>query len=191
MMVSDRTDLTTLLRELAEGNEEALDRLLPAVYQDLRRIARKRLAREGPGHSLSTTEVVHEAYLRLADLDRLEWKNRAQFFAVAARLMRRILVDHAVKRNALKRGGGARHIALAEVEGVLPGGTSVDAELLDLDEALTRLAQLHERQARVVEYRFFAGMSVDETADALEISPATVKRDWTAARAWLHRELAT
>lgn len=188
--MSDRTDLTALLRELAEGDPEAMDRLLPAVYQDLRRIARKRLAGEGPDHTLSTTEVVHEAYLRLADLDRLQWKNRAQFFAVAARLMRRILVDHAVRQNALKRGGEARHVALAEVESVLSGGSSVDAELLDLDDALTRLADLEERQARVVEYRFFAGMSVEETAEALEISPATVKRDWTAARAWLHRELA-
>lgn len=165
-----------------------MDELLPLVYTELKRIAARELRGERPGHTLCTTALVHEAWVELAKLRRIQWQNHSHYLALAAQAMRRVLIDHAVARRAQKRGGG-RHVetladdALATVQGR-------EAELLDLDEALERLAALDPRQARVVECRFYGGMSIDETAEALDVSPATVKREWTVARAWLNRELA-
>jgi RNA polymerase sigma-70 factor, ECF subfamily len=179
-------EVTRLLAELGEGGRDALDRLLPLLYAELQRIAHRRLQNERADHTLATTELVHEAYLKLVGLEEIEWKNRAQFFALAAQAMRRILVDYAVRRKAQKRGGNRRRLSLDDVD--LPVDEGAD-ELIELDAALQRLSSLSERQGRVVECRYFAGMSIEETAEALGVSPATVKRDWTMARAWLHREL--
>lgn len=181
-------DITRLLDDLPRGGRDTLDRLLPLAYEHLRRIAHRRLRQERSDHTLVTTDLVHEAYLKLAGLDRIRWDNRAHFFAVAAQAMRRILVDYAVRRNAQKRGGDRQKIALDQVQ--LPVARGTD-DLLALDTALDRLAEHSARQCRVVECRYFAGMSIDETAEALAISPATVKREWALARAWLHRELGT
>jgi RNA polymerase sigma factor (TIGR02999 family) len=186
---TDSGDVTRLLAQASHGDPEAVDRLVPILYEELRRLAHLRMRGERPGHTLGTTALVHEAYLDLAGLDRMTWQDRAHFLAVAARAMRRVLIDHAAGRDAQKRGGGQRAITLdEEAELVLGGGSRAD-ELLALDEALARLAEVSERQCRVVECRFFAGMTVEETAEALHTSPATVKREWTVARAWLHREL--
>ena len=165
-----------------------MGRLVPIVYEELQRIAHRQLSRERAGGMLQTTGLVHEAYAKFAGLDRIELNDRVHFFALSARLMRQVLMDAAKRRGALKRSGvkitlGIREDRLAETGGLDPEA------LLDLDRALDRLADLSERQARVVECRFFAGMSVEETAEALEISAATVKRDWQVARAWLNREL--
>lgn len=185
--VTARRDVTTLLDAHARGEAAALEELLPRVYDELHRIARGRLRREAPGHTLSPTDVVHEAFLELVPLERLRFAHRSHFFAVASRAMRNVLVDHAVRRKAAKRGGGAAAVTLDDS---LPtGGLPVD-DLVALGRALERLERLDERQARVVECRFFGGLSLDETAEALGISPATVSRDWTFARAWLHRELS-
>ena len=173
-----------------------MDEFFPTVYDELRRIAHRQLGRERPDHTLGTTALVHEAYLKLARLERIAWHGRAHFLAVAAQAMRRVLVDYAVARRTLKRGGARPAAALDDVpsgdliaaDALAAAATRAD-ELLALDDALRRLASLDERQARVVECRFFAGMSVEETAEALDVSPATVKRDWTLARAWLNREL--
>ena len=186
---TDSGDVTRLLAQASHGDAGAVDRLVPILYEELRRLAHLRMRGERPGHTLGTTALVHEAYLDLAGLDRMTWRDRAHFLAVAARAMRRVLIDHAESRDAQKRGGGQRAITLdEEAELVLGGGSRAD-ELLALDEALVRLAAVSERQCRVVECRFFAGMTVEETAEALHTSPATVKREWTVARAWLHREL--
>jgi RNA polymerase sigma factor (TIGR02999 family) len=191
MPQSDEQEITEALAVLRRGAPDAMEHLLPLVYRDLRRIAHRQLAAEPAGHTLSTTALVHEAYLRLADQTRAGWVNRAQFFALAARTMRRILVDYARRNWAQRRGGpGRRAVALEDADdaGALAVADRAD-ELLALDEALERLAAMNERQARIVEYRFYGGMSVEETADALKISPATVKREWATARAWLNREL--
>lgn len=168
-----------------------MDEVFPLVYAELQRIARRQLGMERPDHTLETSALVHEAYIKLVGLDRIEWRGRSHFFAAAAGAMRRILIDHAEKRRTLKRGGDRRRVPLEAVD--LPAGARLDDrgldDLLALDRALGRLRQLDERQARVVECRFFAGMSIDEVAEALDVAPATVKRDWTAARAWLNREL--
>ena len=179
-------EITQLLRELTHGDDDAAGELFPLVYGELRAIAHGRLRNEPAGHTLNTTALVHEAYLKLVNQDRVDWQNRAHFFAVAARAMRRILIDYAVARKAQKRGGERRKVPLDEV--VIMADQRSD-ELLALDEALRRLETINERHGRVIECRFFAGMSIEETAEALDISPATVKRDWTLARAWLHREL--
>lgn len=179
-------EVTGLLLAWGGGDRDALDRLLPIVYRELRGIAHRRLAGERSSHTLSTTALVHEAYLRLVQIDRVQWKNRSHFFAIAARAMRRVLVDYAVMRNAQKRGGGEALLALDDVAVAVE--THAD-ELVALDEALRRLEAIDERHGRVVECRVFAGMSVEETAAALDISTATVKRDWAMARAWLNREL--
>jgi RNA polymerase sigma factor (TIGR02999 family) len=181
-------DVTRLLTELTGGSRDVLDRLMPAVYDELRLLAHRELRRESPGHTLSTTGLVHEAYLKLVRADRLSWKDRAHFFTVCAQAMRRILVDYAVARKRHKRGGTRPHVAIDDV--VVAAQTRPD-DVVALDEALTRLQALDERQSRVVECRFFGGMSVEETAEALGLSPATVKRDWAVARAWLHREVTT
>jgi RNA polymerase sigma factor (TIGR02999 family) len=184
--VADSGDVTLLLSRLADDGRDAMDRVFPLVYDELHRVARRRLQLERPGHTLDTSALVHEAYLRLAGAAGIEWRSRAHFFAVAARAMRRILINHAEARNAQKRGGGKHRVDFGEP-------IAVEAEradlVLDIDRALTRLAALDERQARVVECRYFGGMSIEETAAGLDISPATVKRDWTMARAWLNREL--
>ena len=185
----EQGEVTRLLALASGGDPRAVDRLVPLVYDELRRIAHRRMRGEHPGHTLDTTSLVNEAYLELAGLDRMQWRDRGHFLAVAAGAMRRVLIDYAVRRRALKRDGGRQAIPLDDVEEPLLVSDERADELLALDEALGRLAATSERQCRVVECRFFAGLSVDETAEALGTSPATVKRDWTAARAWLHREL--
>jgi RNA polymerase sigma factor (TIGR02999 family) len=180
------TEVTGLLRQLSQGRRDVLDRLVPIVYQELRQIAHAQLRRERPGHTLGTTGLVHEAYLKLINFEQVEWLDRAHFLATAARLMRRILIDYARGRQRAKRGGNAVHVPLAEA---LDVPLAQPDDLIDLDEALTRLEQLSERQARVVEYRCFGGLSVEETAAVLGVSAATVKRDWAFSRAWLNREL--
>lgn len=179
--------VTALLRAARGGDRVAFDALMPLVYDALRRIAHRKLAGERTGHTLSTTDLVHEAYLSLVRLDRIEWQGRAHFMAIAAQAMRNILVNYALKRNAGKRGGGRPSVWLEEAMAVAdaPAG-----DVLALHEALQRLECIDERQGRVVECRFFAGMSIEETAAALGVSPASVKRDWALARAWLNRELA-
>lgn len=179
-------EVTELLADLRDGDESVLDRLTPLVYNELRRIARARLRAEPAGHTLNTTELVHEAYIRLADQTRMEWRDRAHFFAVASRLMRRLLVDYARRRGAEKRGGGLRRVALDDAT------VSVDdraATFVALDIAMDRLAEMDERQCRVVECRFFGGMTEEETAEALGVTARTVRRDWVKARGWLYKEL--
>lgn len=179
--------VTQALLDLSGGSREALDRLLPLVYDHLRDIAHRALRRERDDHTLNSTALVHEAWLRLVELDRITWRDRAHFFGACAQVMRRVLIGHARMKQAEKRGGpeGTK----VPLEDVVLAAATRPGDLLALDEALTRLEALSERQARVVECRFFAGMNVEETAEALGISPATVKREWTMARAWLNREL--
>lgn len=180
-------DLTRLFEAHAAGDAAALDELLPLVYDELKRLARARFRGERPGHTLQPTALVHEAYLELARLDRIRFQNRPHFFALASRAMRNVLADHAVARKAAKRGGDRRPVPIDEIE--LAGeGPSVD--LFALRQALDRLEEIDPRQVRVLECRLFGGLSIDETAEALGISAATVSRDWTFARAWLSRELA-
>ena len=187
--ISDQNDITRLLGEATSGDTGARDELIPLVYAELRSIARRQLSNERANHTLNPTALVHEAYMKLAKLDRLEWQNRAHFFAIAARSMRNLLVDHAQRRNRHKRGGGVPDLPLADLDEVI-GLAEVDPDqVLALDVALNALEKRNERHARIVEYRFFAGMTIEETALALEISTATVKRDWTLLRAWLAREL--
>ncbi len=178
--------LTELLNATAAGDADAFDRAFPLVYDALRAVAHQRLRGELPHHTLSTTALVHEAYLKLVDLDRIQYGGRAHFFAVAAQAMRNILVSHARQRNAAKRGGGKPDLPLDEV--VVIGDEQSD-DLIALDDALTRLEAMDTRRHRVVELRFFAGMTTEEIAEVLDVSPATVKRDWNFARAWLNREL--
>ncbi len=179
--------VTQLLQEWSsDGDRAALDRLLPIVHEELRRQAARYLRHERPGHTLLTTELVHEAYLRLIDQRDMRWQNRAHFFAISAQLMRRILVDHARKHHAAKRGGSMLTLPLADALNA-PAEQVVD--LIAVDEALTKLAALDPQQSRIVELRFFSGLNVEETAEALGISPRTVKREWSVAKAWLHREI--
>jgi len=181
-------DLTRLLAAWSGGEKAALDRLIPLVYAELRVQARRQLSRERRNHTLQPTALVHEAFLRLAGQNRAQWQNRRQFFAVAAQTMRRVLVDHARAHAAAKRGQGKTLIALEDAPE--PGRQpEVDVDVLALDEALDRLAALDPRQARVVELRYFGGLSAEDTASALEVSLATVNRDWAMARAWLFRAL--
>jgi RNA polymerase sigma factor (TIGR02999 family) len=182
-------DITVLLRAHRAGDEAAMHRLAPLVYGELQRIAHLQLGREKPGGALQTTGLVHEAFAKFAALDRLELNDRVHFFALSARLMRQVLLDYAKRDGALKRRG--IHVTLGPATERAPTGRSVGTEaLIDLDRALVRLAEISERQARVVECRFFAGLSVEETAEALGVSVATVKREWQVARAWLNRELS-
>ncbi len=182
-----RPDVTGLLVAWRRGDAVALDRLLPLVYTELRRIAHRYMRDERPGHPLQTTALVHEAYLRLVDVHRIDWASRNHFFAVSAQMMRRILVEAARRRDAHKRGGDASHVALDDA--TVPGAAG-DADLLALDEALEHLSAAAPRQARVVELRYFGGLTVEETADVLEISAETVMRDWKFARLWLRRDLS-
>lgn len=180
-------DVTSLLLDWSRGRADALEKLMPVVYDELRLVARVHLGRERREHTLQATDLVHEAYLKLVDQRHVDWKNRAHFFAVAARLMRRVLVDHARARLAQKRGGGAAHVTFDETLSL--GTPEADVTLLALDDALTDLGTLDARQARTVELRYFAGLTVDEAAVALGVSGMTVKRDWTVARAWLKLRL--
>jgi RNA polymerase sigma-70 factor (ECF subfamily) len=180
-------EVTGLLLSWRQGDAAALGRLIPLVYDELRRVARGRLRREPPGHSLQATALVHEVYLRLVDVDRMTLKNRTHFFAVAARLMRQILVDHARRKRADKRGGGVTMMSLDDVS---PAAQTSGVDVLALDEALDALSSFDVRQCRVVELRFFAGLNVDEAAEALDVSTATVEREWAMAKAWLHRRLS-
>jgi len=165
-----------------------MEQMFLLVYNELRQLAARKLRNERDGHTLSTTALVHEAWLELNKLNRIQWQNRAHFLAVAAQAMRRILIDYAVARRREKRGGGQVLVSLDDGDALAIAHERAD-ELVALEEALTRLQEVSDRQARVVECRFFGGMSVEETADALHVSPATVKREWTIARAWLNREL--
>jgi len=183
----DSPDVTGMLRAWAQGSPGADEELLRAVYQELRRQAQRAMRREGSEHTLQATALVHEAYLRLADQRPSAWRNRSQFFGIAAQMMRRILVDHARARLADKRGGGATAITLDESSA--SSGDADPIDVLALHDALDRLALLDPQQAKVVELRYFGGMSIEETAEALELSPATIKREWAVARAWLAREL--
>ena len=189
--MNEPSEVTQLLLEAADGDSSALERLVPIVYTELRGIAHRRLGAERVDHTLDTTALVHEAYLKLVGLERLNWQNRAQFMAIVSRLMRQILVDYARRRRAGRRGGGQPRIELGMVaEHVADPSSEPAAEVLALHTALERLEQINDRHARIVECRFFGGMSISETAEALSLSPATVKRDWVMARAWLNRELS-
>jgi RNA polymerase sigma-70 factor, ECF subfamily len=179
-------NISTLLRAWSDGDQSALEKLTPIVYTELRRLAHHYMKGERPGHSLQTTALVNEAYMRLVDYKRMQWQNRAHFFAVSAQLMRRILVDHARSHN-LKRGGGVPHLSLEEAA-VVGGGRAAD--LVALDDAMNALSRLDPRKVQVVEMRFFGGLSVEETAEVLKVSPVTVRRDWSTAKLWLYRELA-
>lgn len=181
-------EVTQLLVNWTKGDSHALDQLTPLVYEELKKLARSYLRRERNDHTLESTALVHEAWIRLIDQERVEWRSRSHFFGIAAQMMRRILVDHARAVHAAKRGSGAAKLSLDEALGL---GTSSDMDLLAVDEALDRLAVLDPQQAKVVEMRFFAGLSIEETAEALQISPATVKRDWVVAKSWLFRELSS
>ena len=176
-----------MLKAWSDGDEAALEQLIPLVYQELHRLAHRYLGRERAGHTLQTTALVNEAYMRLVDWQSVEWQNRAHFFAISAQLMRRILVDFARSRRFAKRGGGAPQVAFDEAMAIAP---KRGLDLVALDDALTSLAALDPRQSQVVELRFFGGLSIAETAEVLKVSPGTVRRDWSLAQAWLHRELS-
>jgi RNA polymerase sigma-70 factor (ECF subfamily) len=185
-MQSSSVNVTMLLKQLSSGDQNAVGKLVPLLYDELRRMASRYLRRERPGHTLQATALVHEAYLRLVDQKHVEWQNRSHFFGVAAQQMRRILVDYARAHQAAKRGGPLPKISLEQALAISKDRTG---ELLELDEALTRLASIDAQQVRIIELRFFAGLSVEETAELLGISPATVKREWTTAKAWLSRQI--
>jgi len=180
------SEITDLLIQLSQGRREALDQLVPIVYNELRAVAHRHLGAERAGHTLNTTALVHETYLKLVNVRHVQWRDRAHFFAMAGRLMRRILIDYARARKRDKRGGDPVAVSLDEAMGVSLGRPD---DLIALDDALARLEAQNERQARVIECRCFVGLSVEETAEGLGTSPATVKRDWAFARAWLNREL--
>jgi RNA polymerase sigma factor (TIGR02999 family) len=185
--MDEKGDVTRLLAALAGGDHAAWDKLFPLVYDRLRAIAHRQLRGERDGLTLATTDLVHEAYFGLVGINAVSWVDRSHFLAVAARAMRRVLIDHARARSAQKRGGGVEHVPLDP--DALPASLP-DEQILALEDALSRLEQRNERYGRVVECRFYSGMSIEETAIALHVSTATVKRDWLIARAWLHRELS-
>ncbi len=178
-------EVSLLLRAWSEGDKSALERLTPIVYDELHRLAKRYMKRERPGHSLQTTALVNEAYMRLVDYRHMKWQNRAHFFAASAQLMRRILVEHA-RRHNLKRGGGIQHVSMEDA--ALVGGKRA-VNLVALDDAMNALARLDPRKVQVVEMRFFGGLSVEETAEVLKVSTVTVMRDWRTAKAWLYREM--
>ncbi len=180
-------DVTQLLSEWRDGDRAALDRLIPLVYEQLRTIASRFLRRERPGHTLQSTALVHEAYVKLMDQNRSDWQSRAHFYGVAATIIRNILVDHARARNAAKRGGPQPALSLDEALAV---ANSKDLDLVAVDDALLNLSRIHPQQARIVELRFFAGLTIEETAEVLRISESTVKRDWIVAKTWIYRTLS-
>jgi RNA polymerase sigma factor (TIGR02999 family) len=181
-------EVTQLLIAWGNGDQSALDKLMPLVYDELHRLAHHYMSRERPGHTLQTTALIHEAYLRLVDQTHARWQNRAHFFGIAANVMRQILVNYALRHRAAKRGGAVYKLTLDEAAGL---SEEPNVDLLALDEALTRLAALDPRQARIVELRFFGELTIEETAEVLKVSPATVKREWNIAKAWLHCALTT
>jgi RNA polymerase sigma factor (TIGR02999 family) len=181
----DTKDISKLLRAWSEGDQSALNGLTAIVYEELRRLAHHYMKRERPGHTLQTTALVNEAYMRLVDYKRMQWQDRAHFFAVAAQVMRRILVDHARSHN-IKRGAGVQHLVLEDVA-VVSGDRTGD--LVALDDAMNAMGRFDPRKVQIVEMRFFGGLSVEETAEVLKVSPATVRRDWSIAKFWLYREL--
>ena len=186
MTTHSRKDVTALLVDWSEGDEQALDELMPLVYDELHRLAGRYLRRERAGHTLQTTALVHEAYLKLVDQSHANLRNRVQFFSAAANVMRHVLVDHAGRRKASKRGGDHARLSLDKA---VISSQEEEVDLLDLNEALNTLASFDPQQSRVVELRVFGGSTVEETAEALGISPRTVKREWSMAKAWLHRQL--
>src|SRR5215472_2156096 len=186
MPMEPRSEVTLLLRRLSAGDKSALNELMPLIYSELRQLASSYMRRERPGQTLQTTALVHEAYLQLVGQETAHWENRSQFFGVAAQLMRRILVDHARAHHAAKRGGNLPRLSLDEA---VVMAKERGADLLAIDELLQRLAEIDPQQVRIVELRFFTGLSVEETAQVLSISDRTVKRDWAVAKAWLQREL--
>jgi RNA polymerase sigma factor (TIGR02999 family) len=185
MSVPSPEKMSQLLVEWGDGDKAALDKLIPLVYDELHRMAHHYMRGERPGHSLQTSAIINEAYLRLVDYRKMRWQNRAHFFAVAAQLMRRILVDHARSRNYAKRGQGACKVSLEEAEVSQEPATYMIA----LDDALINLATLDPRKSQIVELRYFGGLSIEETAEVLGLSPTTVKREWRRAKAWLHRAI--
>ena len=187
MPLPARKDVTDLLIEWSEGDQQALNKLMPLVYDELRRLASRYLRHERPGHTLQTTALVHEAYLKLVDQKDANLQNRVQFFAIAAQVMRHILVDYARSRRAFKRGGDYCRLSLDEA---VISSEEMDPDLLTLNEALDNLAVIDPQQSRVVELRIFGGLTVEETAEALEVSPRTVKREWSMAKAWLHKQMS-
>jgi len=186
MTTPSEKDVTRLLVAWSNGDQTAIEQLTPLVYSELHRLAHRYLGRERKGHTLQTTALVHEAYLRLIDQKEVRWQNRAHFFAIAAQMMRRILVDYARSRNVAKRGGDARQVSLDEAMDV---SDERAADVIALDEALKSLSDLDQRKGRIIELRFFGGLSIEETAEVLGVSPGTVMRDWTFAKAWLQREI--
>lgn len=184
--MADERDVTQMLRAMSAGDKGAPEELLPVVYDELRRLARAYMKNERSGHTLQATALVHEAYIQLVDWKNVSWQSRAHFFAVAAQVMRKILVDHAREKKALKRGGGVRTIALDDA---VSFANQKDLDLVALDDALTELHSFDPQQAKIVELRFFGGLTIEETAHALHISDSTVKRDWQVAKAWLYNRL--
>jgi RNA polymerase sigma factor (TIGR02999 family) len=179
-------DVTTLLLAWNSGDQDALDRLMPLVYDELRRLARRHMRAENPGHTLQATALVNDLYVQFIDQKSVNWQSRAHFFGAAAQIIRRLLVDHARARHRLKRGGGGLKVEWNEA---IKSSQPVEMDLIALDDALNRLAVMDPQQSRIIELRFFGGLSIEETAEALKISPATVKRDWSFARAWLYQEM--
>ena len=179
-------EITQLLAEWSDGNQSALDELYPLVYDELHRLARRYMSRERKGHTLQTTALINEAYVRLVDQKNVHWANRSHFFAISAQIMRRILIDHARRHAYAKRGGGAQQVSLEEAATVAPG---IGAELVRLDEALKSLAEIDPRRSKVVEMRYFGGLNNEEIAGVLNVSENTVTRDWNMARAWLYHQL--
>ena len=180
-------EVTKLLKAWSDGDQSALDKLMPLVYEELHRLAHQHMRREKPGHMLQTSALLNEAYLRLVDQSRLHWENRGHFFGIAARLMRQILVDEARRRSFAKRGGGMIQIPLEEAA---TATQQQSVNVVALDDAMKSLEKIDERKSRIVELRFFGGMSIEETAEVLKVSPGTVMRDWTFARAWLRKEMS-
>jgi len=187
-METSTGEVTRLLQDWSIGNREALDRLLPLVYDELRRLAHSYLTRERPDHTLQTTALVHEAYLKLIDQRSVNWQNRAQFFAISAQAMRRILLDNARRHTAAKRGSGGQKVSLDEVATL--SRDTANESLIALDEALQKLATIDADQSRIVELRYFGGLTIEETAEVLKTSPSSVQREWTIARAWLYNAIA-
>jgi RNA polymerase sigma factor (TIGR02999 family) len=186
-MTASPNDVTQLLVDWGKGNKKALDGLMPLVYDELHRIASRYLRRERQGHTLQTTALINEAYMRIVDQNRVNWQSRAHFFGVAAQMMRRILVDHARSHLYAKRGGGAQKLTLDEA---IATPQERELDLVALDDALTTLARVDPQQSRIIELRFFGGLTIQETAEVIGISPATVKRDWNMAKAWLYGEIS-
>jgi RNA polymerase sigma factor (TIGR02999 family) len=186
-MALESPDVTQLLKDWSGGDEAAADRLMPLVHEELRRLAHQYMRREKPGHTLQTSALVNEAYVRLVDQSKIQWESRAHFFGIAARLMRQILVDQARRKNFAKRGGGAIRVSLDSANAI---AQEQSANVMALDEALKTLEQTDLRKSQIVELRFFGGMSIEETAEALNVSPGTVMRDWTFARAWLRNKMS-